>query len=158
PLADAVADDVGHHGDVLRHELLVQLVDERRKDDLLVAPEDGVDQGVLAVELEARLGEAAEPLDRGPGAGERLAGACEPGLVQLAYDRAKDVFLALEVAVDRAGGNPRLARDLGDAGAPVAEGREAPFGRGEDALARCGSSLGDRRLWHSERLIQLFIS
>src|SRR5439155_575868 len=157
PLADAVADDVGHHGDILLHELLVQLVDERRKDDLLVAPEDGVDQGVLAVELEARLGEAAEPLDRGPGAGEGLAGACEPGLVQLAYDRAKDVFLALEVAVDRAGGDARLARDLRDAGAPVAEGREAPVGSGEDALARGGSRLHDRRSWHSERVIQSFI-
>src|SRR6266513_541905 len=47
-LADAVADDVGDHGHVLVHELLVQLLEQRGEDDLAVAPVDRVDERVLA--------------------------------------------------------------------------------------------------------------
>ena len=158
PFADPVADDVGHHGDVLLHEPLVQLVEERCEDDLVVAAEDRVDERVLAVERNARLREAAEALDGGPGPGKRLARALEPCVVELADDGAEHLFLAFEVAVDRAGGDAGLARDLGDAGPPVAERREAAVGSSQNAVARDRSRFGDRAAWHSERLIQPFTS
>src|SRR5437667_374471 len=62
-LADAVADDAGDHGDVLGHELLVQLLQEGGEDDLAVAPVDGVDERVLAVVVDARLAEAREAVN-----------------------------------------------------------------------------------------------
>src|SRR2546428_5691344 len=69
-LADAVADDAGDHGDVLGHELLVQLLQEGGEDDLAVAPVDGGDERVLAVVVDARLAEAREAVERRPGLGE----------------------------------------------------------------------------------------
>src|SRR2546430_15199366 len=68
-LADAVADDVGDHGHVLVHELLVQLLEQRGEDDLAVAPVDRVDERVLAVVVDARLAEAGGAVGGGPGAG-----------------------------------------------------------------------------------------
>src|SRR6058998_392135 len=46
-LTDAVADDVGDHGHVLVHQLLVQLLEQRGEDDLAVAPVDRVEERVL---------------------------------------------------------------------------------------------------------------
>src|SRR2546426_11728085 len=132
-LADTVADDVGDHGDVLAHELLVQLLDERGEDDLAVAPVDRVDERVLAVVVDARLAEAREALDRGAGLGEDPARRFEPAGEALPHDGAEDLLLVLEVAVERPRGDPGVAGDLRDAGATVAEGGEALLGGGQDA-------------------------
>jgi hypothetical protein len=111
--------------------LLVQLLEERREDDLVVAPEDRVDQRVLAIEptlawpSRARRS-IAVPARRAP------PRAREPLVVQLAHDGAEDVLLAGEVAVERAGRDTRLPGDVRDAGPPVAEGGEALLG-GDDA-------------------------
>src|SRR5438034_726925 len=112
PLTDAVTDDVGDHGNVLREEMLVELFEQGGEDDLPVAAIDGVDQIVLAVEVDARLAEASEALDGG-------------------------------AALDAG-----LARDLGDAGAAVAEGREALLRGGEDAST--GRGVGRVGEWLHE--------
>src|SRR2546425_9139182 len=90
-LTDAVADDVGDHGDVLAHELLVQLLEQRGEDDLAVAPVDGVDERVLAVVVDARLAETCEALERRPGLGEDPACRLEPASQALAHDGAEDL-------------------------------------------------------------------
>src|SRR2546428_253836 len=126
-LAVAVADDVGDHGDVLVHELLVQLREQRGEDDLAVAPVDRVDERVLAVVVDARLAEAGEALERAPGLGEDPPRRLEPASQALAHDGAEDLLLVLEVAVERPRGDPRVAGDLRDAGAAVARsGGAAP--------------------------------
>ena len=145
-LADAVADDVGDHGDVLAHELLVQLLEQRGEDDLAVAPVDRVDERVLAVVVDARLAEAREAVECRPGLGEDPARRLEPAHEALPHDGAEDLLLVLEVAVERARGDPGVTRDLGDAGAAVAEGREALLGGGEDPLAGGGLVDGNRPL------------
>src|SRR5437867_4702566 len=133
PFPDAVSDDVGDHRDVLREEMLVELLEQGGEDDLPVAAIDGVDEVVLAVEVDARLAEASEALDGGAALAQDLTRRLEPRIEQIAHDGAKDLLLVLEVAIERARRDAGLARDLGDAGAAVAEGREAFLRGGEDA-------------------------
>src|SRR5262249_32672614 len=104
-----------------------------REDDLPVAAIHRVDEGVLAVVVDARLAETAEALDGRPALAQSPACRVQPRLEELAHDGAEDLLLVLEVAVERARGDARLARDLGDAGTAVAEGRESLLGGGEDA-------------------------
>src|SRR5207237_386493 len=64
----------------------------------------------------------------------------------LPHDGAEDLLLVLEVAVERPRGDARVAGDLRDAGAPVAEGGEALLGGGQDAgpgggVVRLGRAL-----------------
>src|SRR5437773_2717419 len=133
PLTDAVTDDVGDHRDVLREEMLVELLEQGGEDDLPVTAIDGVDEVVLAVEVDASLAEASEALDRGAALAQDLTRPIEPCVEEIAHDGAKDILLVLEVAIERARRDAGLARDLGDAGAAVAEGREALLRGGEDA-------------------------
>src|SRR5262249_22077846 len=93
PLADAVTDDVGDHGHVLCEEMLVELLEQGSEDDLLVAAVDGVDEGVLAVEVDAGLAETSEPVDGGAALGERPARRLEPAVEEVAHDGAKDLLL-----------------------------------------------------------------
>src|SRR5439155_268628 len=83
PLTDAVTDDVGDHGNVLREEKLVELLEQGGEDDLPVAAIDGVDQIVLAVEVDARLAEASEALDGGAALAQDLTRRIEPGLEEI---------------------------------------------------------------------------
>src|SRR5262249_46638029 len=123
----------GDHGDVLREEMLVELLEQGREDDLPVAAIDGVDEGVLAVELDARLAKTAEALDGRPALAQHLARRLQPRLEELAHDGAEDLLLVVEVAVERTCGDAGLACDLGNAGAAIAEGCEALLRCGEDA-------------------------
>src|SRR5262245_19392286 len=126
--------------------MLVELLEQGREDDLLVAPVDGVDEGVLSVVVDARLAETSEALDGRPALAQDPASRIQPRLEELAHDGAKDLLLVLEVAVERASGDAGLTRDLGDAGAAVAEGREALLGGREDASTGRGvGRLGELR-------------
>src|SRR6058998_1524423 len=123
-------------------------VDYNRENALInsVAPVDGVDERVLAVVVDARLAEAREAVERRPGLGEDPARRLEPAGEALPHDGAEDLLLVLEVAVERPRGDARVAGDLRDAGAPVAEGGEALLGGGQDAgpgrgVARLGRIL-----------------
>ena len=126
----------------------MELFEQGGEDDLPVAAIDGVDQIVLAVEVDARLAEASEALDGGAALAQDLTRRIEPGVEEIAHDGAKDLLLVLEVAIERARCDAGLARDLGDAGAAVAEGREALLRGGEDAST--GRGVGRVGEWLHE--------
>src|SRR6266545_5021131 len=76
----------------------------------------------------------------------------------LAEERDEDVFLGLEVKIDGAGGDPGLARDVGDAGTEVSLPGEDPDGGVDDLLGLVGiehdqglnrRSFYERRRWVS---------
>src|SRR3989442_1574212 len=124
PPGDPGADGLRDHGDVPAHEVVVELLGERREEDLRVAAQDGEEEGVVAVEFDARLPEPPQPVGRRSRSGQRGPTRGQPGLVHAPHDLLEYLFLALEVAVDGAGGEAGVARDLGDAGAPIAEALE----------------------------------
>src|SRR5207244_628422 len=93
----------GGHG--RGHHRLVQLLEQRREDDLAVTPVGRVDERVLAVVVDARLAEAGEALERRPGLGEDPPRRLKPARQALAHDGAEDLLLVLEVAVEGARGD-----------------------------------------------------
>jgi hypothetical protein len=81
---------------------------------------------------------------------EHPPGDGHPLLPALLDHAAKESLLALEVAVERARGEPRVPRDAGHVGAAVAEALEVAPGRTEDAGSR-GGVLDARNVLHEVR-------
>src|SRR5262249_17643845 len=76
-----------------------------------------------------------------------LPAAGRPGGVQVGDDGAENVLLVVEVAVESGGRDARVASDLGDPRAPVAEGGEPFLRPRQDA----GAGRGIERRSHGGR-------
>jgi len=98
----------------------VEIVEERREDDIGIAGPDGIEQSVLAVVSDARFGEPHDALEGGTRRARDHACLLEPAFVDFSEDCDQKVFLVLEMAVDGSYRDSGLARDPGDAGAAIA--------------------------------------
>src|SRR3990172_399597 len=137
-LPEHVGDHVEVRGDLLRGGAAEELVALAQLD-----LEDLGEGGGLLAHLEVERHDPPDLLERVRLAGDRVAHQRHPLGHLLAEERDEDLVLRLEVEVDRAGGDPGLARDVRLARVVVAVAREHAD-RGVDDLLRLVGVAHDR--------------
>ncbi len=139
----ALLEDGGDQGEI-RGDLLVG----RAAEELLALPQLHLHHlGQLWVVLQDPEMEPDEPPQLGDGVallGNGLAHRLHEPRHLLPEERDQDLFLGVEVQVDGARGDPRLARDVGDARVEISLSGEDPKGGLDDLLWLLGIAHDER--------------